>query len=139
MAYCCWIIISEDQNSDKSIFYELSIYRCIKYSVLSLKRIFVLFNKIISINLPIFTISYERLTNLKTKSKDMKVLLSMGSTGLTIATLSTLESRSEFVRTSIKFLKKYKLDGLDLDIRYILSRKSAQKDIKRSMLLLQVG
>lgn len=63
----------------------------------------------------------ETLIELKEKNKDLKVLVSVGgwswSKGFSDAAISD-ETRTKFANSCVKFIEKYKLDGIDLDWEY---------------------
>lgn len=65
---------------------------------------------------------YEEFNRLKMKNRRLKTLLSLGgatvnSTQFRIV-LETDRSRREFIRTTMRYLRKYEFDGLDLDWEY---------------------
>ena len=63
-------------------------------------------------------INLARLVALKTKNPELKILLSVGGLGWSIhfSTMAmTAEGRNHFSNTCVALLKKYKLDGIDLD------------------------
>lgn len=66
-------------------------------------------------------VNFEKLHRLKTINPDLSILVSVGgwtwSKGFSDAVLSE-SSRELFANTSIEYLKKFKLDGLDYDWEY---------------------
>lgn len=67
------------------------------------------------------TVNFRRLNALKTRNPALKILISIGgwawSENFSDAVL-TPESRALFAHTSVDILRKYKLDGVDIDWEY---------------------
>ena len=57
----------------------------------------------------------------------------------TTVMLSTEESRAEFIRTTIVYLRDHHFDGLDLDFEYPGSRGSPPQDREKFTKLVQVN
>ena len=80
---------------------------------------------------------YRQFTDLKHKYPNMKTLLAVGGWnhgGDPFSKMTaTAEGRSEFVRTTVEFLRKYSFDGLDVDWEY-----PKAKDKQNLVSLIQV-
>ncbi|CAF3301610.1 unnamed protein product [Rotaria sp. Silwood2] len=80
---------------------------------------------------------YEQFNLLKNKNQHMKTLLSLG--GATVNStifryiFESNKRRQEFIRNTIKYLRKYKFNGLDLDWEY----PETDKDRRTFSLLVQ--
>ncbi|ESO03402.1 hypothetical protein HELRODRAFT_80436, partial [Helobdella robusta] len=65
---------------------------------------------------------FERVTDLKKVNKDLKVILSVGGwnagTAEMTKMLATPQNRKAFIEQSIKYLRKWNFDGLDMDFEY---------------------
>lgn len=84
---------------------------------------------------------YQRTTNLRSTNPALKVSLAVGGfnfgTEKMTAMLATPQNRTEFVTTSISFLRERNFDGLDLDFEYPGSLGSPPEDKQRFTALVQ--
>ncbi|CAH1795391.1 unnamed protein product [Owenia fusiformis] len=83
---------------------------------------------------------YKRINNHKKINPFLKTLLSVGGANLDLtkmtAMMSTSSNRAEFVETSIKFLRTWQFDGLDLDFEFPGAHGSPPDDKYRFSLLV---
>jgi GH18 family chitinase len=86
---------------------------------------------------------YQRFTNLKQKNPKLVLLLAVGGNrnfqiGQMTAMLAAAVNRTNFIQTSITYLRQRNFDGIDLDFQYPGSGVSPADDKKRYTSLIQV-
>jgi chitinase len=85
---------------------------------------------------------YKQVNDLKQQNPKLKTLLAMG--GWTAGSLaysnmaSTVQNRKEFIDSSIKWLRDYNFDGLDMDWEYPANRDGKSYDKANFGLLCKV-
>jgi len=86
---------------------------------------------------------YATFNEVKLRQPAVKTLLAVGGWNFGVAKMTSMlrnaSSRSEFVRTSIEFLRERQFDGLDLDFEYPADRGSPPEDKKRFAQLVVVS
>ncbi|ELT90300.1 hypothetical protein CAPTEDRAFT_205081 [Capitella teleta] len=84
---------------------------------------------------------YERFTGLKKRNPRLVTILGVGGwnfgTSKMTKMLQSASNRAEFTKHSIKFLRKWNFDGLDLDFEYPAARGSPPEDKWRFSKLVQ--
>lgn len=83
---------------------------------------------------------YEELNNLKLKNKQLKTLLSVGGWNLGSKAFSDMAinstNRLKFIESAVKYLRKWKFDGLDVDWEFPAKREGSRAEDKNSLVLL---
>ncbi|CAG5122051.1 unnamed protein product [Candidula unifasciata] len=84
---------------------------------------------------------YEMLANLKQKNPSLKTMIAVGGGALGSGpfqkVVNTAASRTEFVTTTVKFLRDQKFDGIDIDWEFPANGGSPAEDKHKFTLLLQ--
>ena len=85
---------------------------------------------------------YERVVGLKALNPDLKVLLGVGGWEMGSKDLSRLAAgriaRKMFARSTVKFLRQRKFDGLTIDWQHPTRRGGRPRDKENFSLLLKV-
>jgi len=86
---------------------------------------------------------YATFNDVKSVRPDVRTLLAVGGWNFGVARMTSMlrnaSSRSEFIRTSIEFLRRRHFDGLDLDFEYPADRGSPPDDRRRFAQLVVVS
>jgi len=86
---------------------------------------------------------YARFNDVKLRQPGVKTLLAVGGWNFGVAKMTAMlqdaSSRSEFIQTSIEFLRQRQFDGLDLDFEYPAGRGSPPEDKQRFAQLVIVN
>jgi len=83
---------------------------------------------------------YEEFNNLKKLNPRLKTLLAVGGWNMGTKPFSDMsrieKNREAFVKSSVKFLRKWNFDGLDLDWEFPAKRDGSRKDDRESFTYL---
>jgi len=86
---------------------------------------------------------YARFNDIKERQPGVKTLLAVGGWNFGVAKMTAMlhnvSSRSEFIETSVTFLRQHRFDGLDLDFEYPAGRGSPPEDRQRFAQLVTVS
>jgi len=86
---------------------------------------------------------YAEFNDVKHRQPGVKTLLAVGGWNFGVAKMTSMlreaSSRSEFIETSIEFLRRRQFDGLDLDFEYPAGRGSPPEDKQRFSQLVVVS
>jgi len=95
------------------------------------------------LNLPVLFDRYAIFNDVKQRQPGVKTLLAVGGWNFGVAKMTSMlrdaSSRSEFIQTSIEFLRERQFDGLDLDFEYPADRGSPPHDKQRFAQLVTVA